>query len=222
MKMKKIVILITIVLLSCPAFAGQDTPVQYKQVLTGRADKIVQTLNVTDSAKYHRVVTILVDQYQALGIIHDQNDSILKAYKAAKLASVEWTQKTKQLENETDAKLYQRHCLFIAQLDAELHSEQVSQVKNGMTYNVLNVTYDAQLDMIPTLKDDEKRQIRTWLLEAREHAMDASSSNQKHAWFGKYKGRINNYLAARGYDLTKERAGWAERIAARKAAETTK
>jgi hypothetical protein len=214
--MKKLIIILTVVLLSCPAFAGQDMSAQYRLVLTGRADKIVQTLNITDSAKYHRVVTILVNQYLALGEIHDQNDSILKTYKAAKLSVAEQAQKTKQMENETDAKLYQRHCLFLAQLDGELDSNQVSQVKNGMTYNVLNVTYDAQLDMIPTLKDEEKRQIRIWLLEAREHAMDASSSNSKHAWFGKYKGRINNYLSARGYDLTKERAAWAERIAARK------
>ncbi len=39
---------------------------------------------------------------------------------------------------------------------------------------------------------------------------------------GKYKGRINNYLSKRGYDLTKEREGWNKRIAERKKAEATK
>jgi hypothetical protein len=34
-------------------------------------------------------------------------------------------------------------------------------------------------------------------------ALDASSSNKKHEAFGKYKGRINNYLSKRGYDLVK-------------------
>ena len=33
--------------------------------------------------------------------------------------------------------------------------------------------------------------------------------------FGKYKGRINNYLAKRGYDLKKEREEWYKRIKAR-------
>ena len=33
--------------------------------------------------------------------------------------------------------------------------------------------------------------------------------------FGKYKGRINNYLSKRGYDLVKERKAWYERIKAR-------
>ena len=53
------------------------------------------------------------------------------------------------------------------------------------------------------------------LIEAREIAIDAENSNKKHEAFGKYKGRINNYLAARGYDLTKEREAWYERIKAR-------
>lgn len=84
-----------------------------------------------------------------------------------------------------------------------------------MTYGVLKVTYDSHLDMIPTLKDEEKAQIMAWLVEARELAMDAENSNKKHAAFGKYKGRINNYLTGRGYDLKKEREAWYERIKAR-------
>ncbi len=84
-----------------------------------------------------------------------------------------------------------------------------------MTYNVVKVTYDAQCDMIPTLTDEEKQQIMAWLKEARELAIDAESSKKKHEVFGKYKGRINNYLSARGYDLVKEREAWYERIKAR-------
>ena len=59
----------------------------------------------------------------------------------------------------------------------------------------------------------------TWLVEAREHAMDAESSEKKHGWFGKYKGRINNYLSAAGYDLKKEGEEWEKR---RKAAAQAK
>jgi hypothetical protein len=31
--------------------------------------------------------------------------------------------------------------------------------------------------------------------------MDEGTSDEKHKVFGKYKGRINNYLAAAGYNL---------------------
>ena len=104
-------------------------------------------------------------------------------------------------------------------LSAHLTSAQVDQVKDGMTYGVLQVTYKGYNDMIPTLTSPQKEQIMSWLIEARELAMDAESSEKKHAAFGKYKGRINNYLSAAGYDLQKERAGWQERL---KAASATK
>ena len=66
--------------------------------------------------------------------------------------------------------------------------------------------------MIPSLKPEEIAYIKAALKEAREYAMDCSDSKVKHAWFGKYKGRINNYLSKRGYDLKKEREAWNERI----------
>jgi hypothetical protein len=65
--------------------------------------------------------------------------------------------------------------------------------------------------MIPSLKKEEKEQIMVWLVEAREKAMDAESSEKKHWWFGKYKGRINNYLSAQGYNITEEREAWEKR-----------
>ena len=73
-----------------------------------------------------------------------------------------------------------------------------------MTYNVFPITYKAYQEEILTLTEAQKKQILIWLTEAREHAMDAESSDKKHAWFGKYKGRINNYLSAAGYDLKKK------------------
>ena len=47
-------------------------------------------------------------------------------------------------------------------------------------------------------------------------AIDAENSKAKHGWFGKYKGRINNWLTKRGYDLKAEREGWYKRIEAAK------
>jgi hypothetical protein len=51
-----------------------------------------------------------------------------------------------------------------------------------------------------------------WLVEAREVALTAGSAEEKHRVFGKYKGRINNFLSAAGYDLkAAERAMWERR-----------
>jgi hypothetical protein len=65
--------------------------------------------------------------------------------------------------------------------------------------------------MLPNLTPAQQQQIMTWLIEARERAMDAGTSEQKHAVFGKYKGRINNYLSASGIDMKKAEADWKKR-----------
>lgn len=110
-----------------------------------------------------------------------------------------------------ETSLAKLHKKYISKLSAQLTNEQVDLVKNGMTYNVLPITYKAYQEQILTLTEDQKKQILIWLTEAREHAMDAESSDKKHAWFGKYKGRINNYLSAAGYDLKQEGIEWEKR-----------
>ena len=80
-----------------------------------------------------------------------------------------------------------------------------------MTYGVLPITYKGYQAMLPALTTEQKATILAMLTEAREKAMDAGSSDEKHKWFGKYKGRINNYLAAQGYDLKKASKEWQAR-----------
>jgi hypothetical protein len=72
--------------------------------------------------------------------------------------------------------------------------------------------------MLPNLTPEQNKQITDWLTEAREHAMDAESSDKKHAWFGKYKGRINNYLSKAGVDMKQAEKEWLERTREKKEA----
>ncbi len=206
--------LISIVSLVMIFFAGQYVNAQadYIKVLQGRSEKIVNTLGISDTARFVIIRDILVNQYSSLGKIHDAADLRIKKIKSSADTGNVKDSLLKIVENERYANLYKLHCSFIANLNGNLNSDQVEAVKNGMTYDVLNVTYKAQTEMIPSLSDEEKQQIYIWLLEAREYAMDAQSSDKKHEWFGKYKGRINNYLSAKGYDLKKEREQWYKRI----------
>jgi Spy/CpxP family protein refolding chaperone len=109
------------------------------------------------------------------------------------------------------------HKEYLNKLAKHLTPQQIEGVKDGMTYGVLPLTYKAYQEQILTLTEDQKKQILVWLTEAREKAMDAESSDKKHAMFGKYKGKINNYLSAAGYDLKKEGIEWQKRINAAKA-----
>lgn len=45
-----------------------------------------------------------------------------------------------------------------------------------MTYGVVPKTYEAHLEMIPSLSEEEKLQILNWLKEAREFAIDAENA----------------------------------------------
>lgn len=185
----------------------------YVNTILGRSKKVTDALNITGTAKGEQVMNIVANRYFELNDIYEERDSLKKA--ASTLTGDAKKQAQAFAESQKDSKLYRSHFAFDTDLSLFLDASQIETVKDVMTYNVVKVTYDAQCDMIPTLTAEEKAQILAWLKEAREFAIDAESSKKKHEAFGKYKGRINNYLSKRGYNLTKEREAWAERVKAR-------
>ena len=188
---------------------------KYVESIVNRSQKIVDKLGLTDAKVAEDVCNVIANRYFELNDIYEIRDAKVKAVKESGLTGDAKNEALQAAENEKDAALYRSHFAFPASLSLFLNEEQIEAVKDGMTYGVVKVTYEATLDMIPSLKEEEKVQIYAWLVEAREFAMDAENSNKKHAAFGKYKGRINNYLAKRGYNLTKEREEWAKRVKAR-------
>ena len=184
----------------------------YAQVIAKRAAKIVETLHVKDAAFNSQVQNIIIDQYYNLSITHDARNSQIKAIREGKS---ELTQTEKdhiaRIENTAQQHLTELHKQFLSKLGKLCTPQQIEIIKDGMTYGVLQVTYKAYQDMLPNLTEEQKKQILAWLTEAREQAMDAESSEKKHAVFGKYKGRINNYLSAAGIDMKKAEEEWRER-----------
>lgn len=191
---------------------GRDP--EYVKSIVGRSRKIVDELGLTNDSVATQVTNIVANRYFKLNDIYDARDAKIKFAKDS-LDGDARRSAVGIANSETDAALYRCHFEFPADLSIYLTPEQVDAVKDGMTYGVVKVTYDSYLDMIPTLTEDEKEQILAWLIEARELAIDAENSKKKHETFGKYKGRINNYLAKQGYDLQAERDAWYERVKAR-------
>lgn len=190
---------------------GRDP--NYVETIMQRSKKVTDALNISGTEKGEQVLNIVANRYFKLNDIYAERDS-LKAV-AKTMTGEEKKRKMEYAEMLKDQKLYKSHFGFIADLSVYLTDAEVETVKDVLTYNVVNVTYKAQCDMIPTLKEEEKVQILAWLEEGREYAIDAESSKKKHEAFGKYKGRINNWLSKRGYNLTKEREEWAKRVKAR-------
>ena len=144
--------------------------------------------------------------------IHGQRDLQLLLLKEKDLSGEEWNKQNKKIVKQTEKKTGRNHRRFVSDLRKELNNEQIEKVKDGLTYGVLPKTYSGYQDMLPELTAKQKAEILKWLKEAREHAMDGGTSEEKHAWFGKYKGRINNYLSSEGYDLKKAGEEWEKRI----------
>jgi hypothetical protein len=190
---------------------------EYRQVIGKRAEKIVEGLGISDSSVFKNVNDFIALQYRQIRDIDQVRDTRIKA------ASQKFTGNTEEKERqiktiiqETGLEKSSLHKMFLSKLSRHLTASQIEKVKDGMTYRVLPLTYKAYLDMIPALKPDEKKHIYELLAEAREKAMDGGSSKEKHEIFGKYKGRINNFLSAQGYNIDQERKAWNERINAQK------
>ena len=185
---------------------------EYTRVLISRVDKFLPELDISDSAQYIRVRTIVVRQYQGINFIEEQRDEKVAAlHEQSNVEPALLNTQVKLIESEAREEIFQLHTRFLAQLQTELTPPQVDGIKDGMTYGVLQRTYTGYLNLLPQLTEEEKRYILSSLIEARELAMDKGSSDAKHHTFGQYKGRINNYLSARAYDLKAAEAQLRER-----------
>jgi len=198
--------------------AKAQSEIDFRKTLHDRSAKIVNTLELKDSGKYNKVVDLLTDQYFKLNKVHDKTKESIAAINSLQLAGEEKTSRIRIEEEKKASQLSELHKGFIEKLQKTLADEQIEKIKDGMTYRVMPVTYTAYLDMIPALTAEQKEKLYIWLKEARELAMDEGSSEDKHKVFGKYKGRINNYLSTQGYDMKAEEKGWQQRIKEREAA----
>lgn len=143
-----------------------------------------------------------MEQYINLSNIHDKRDKDVSTLRATEgIDKGALNKKIDYRKMHSKEEIYELHALYIGKLSAKLTDEQISKVKDGMTYNVIPRIYMVYLEMLPELTDEQKRIIKAYLVEARELAIDMGTSEKKHWVFGKYKGKINNYLSKADYNL---------------------
>ena len=201
-----------LVLVSYGMSAQQYLNPEYIKVTNERASKIVAKLALANAVKEQKVTTIIAQQFRNLTKIQDERDAAIEKIKNSGILKEEQTPQIDKRKAEAEQLISELHVVYLKQLAIELDETKVSEVKDGMTYGVLPITVAGYNDMLPNLTKEQKDFIYKSLVEAREHAMDGGSSKEKHGWFGKYKGRINNYLSSQGYDLNKESTDWHQRL----------
>lgn len=205
----------------CKLSAQQYADPEYIKLTNERATKIVEKLALGNKEKETDVTNIIAQQFRDLSKIHDGRDAEIKKIKDnTSLTKEQQNTAIDKLKADTDKSIDKLHKSYLTKLRKHLNEVKITEVKDGMTYGVLPITVAGYNDMLPNLTEAQKKYIYDALVEAREHAMDGGSSKEKHAWFGKYKGRINNYLSKEGYDLNKESTDWHKRLEEREKAKS--
>ena len=215
--------LLFLVFAFCEISAQQHLDPEYVKVTNERAAKIVEKLTLGNKEKETAITNIIAQQFRDLSKIHDARDAEIKKIKDnSSLAKEKQNAAIEKLKSKADKSIDKLHKAYLKKLGTQLNDAKITEVKDGMTYGVLPITVAGYNDMLPNLTKEQKEYIYNALVEAREHAMDGGSSKEKHGWFGKYKGRINNYLSKQGYDLNKESKDWHKRVEEREKAKSGK
>ena len=185
---------------STPPPTAEENEATYNTAIENRTAAIITLLKLDDAAKSTRVHDIIIAQYQTLKARDAAIDTLLKLQGK----EVNYTNRASLLASESKP----LHDRFLAKLASELNAGQLEIVKDKMTYNKVQVTYDAYCSIVPGLTDADKTEVLTVLREAREEAIDGGSAGEKSAVFQKYKDQINDYLNAHGHDVAKAYKDW--------------
>jgi hypothetical protein len=117
----------------------------YQKTISERCAKIVNTLSITDSAKYKKIQSIIANQYFALADLQDRYTVETANIKKQLPQQDKQLTAIKPLEERKAAVITQLHNNFVGQLNENLTAGQVEKVKDGMTYNVMPLTYRAYI-----------------------------------------------------------------------------
>ncbi|MCA5004698.1 DUF3826 domain-containing protein [Sphingobacterium bovistauri] len=206
--MKRIILLISLLISSHLVFS-QNQREEYLEVLKTRSQKILNTSELENHSSVNVLLKEMIDYYDK---INSNAEGLKKELDNLKASGNNQVDQIKSIEGKYQQHAFDIYNAFVSTISLHIDKRQVESIVDGITYGILPRTYNAYLAMIPNLKDGQKKIILDMLKEARDLAIIGSDSKQRHAAFGKYKGRINNYLSKEGYDLKKEGEKWKERI----------
>ena len=161
----------------------QDPDPAHTQVINNRVQKIVETLGITDADKALQVRLLIADQYRSLSLLHDTRDAQVRSARTRAGDNKELAdQLAKALQDLTQALQDKLHVRYLLKLSALLTSEQIDQVKDGMTYGVVQITYTSYLDMLKVKQTLDDMGWKGWLVI--ERSRDASNTRDVVRNFG--------------------------------------
>jgi hypothetical protein len=198
--------------LSTPPATSAEMEATYTAAIESRTDDILKLLSVTNAATANIVHDLIIAQYRVMRA----RDELINAKLQAMGKAVNYTNRAEELEAQS--KLLHDH--FLAELGKMLKPADIEKIKDKMTYNKVQITYEAYNNIIPGLTETDKAKIMDLLIAAREKAMDGGNASEKSDIFQAYKDQINDYLNAHGHDVAKAYKDWEAKQALATAAAT--
>lgn len=207
--MNRILSLLTLFLFSAIVSAAdiklntRNLPVDVVTEAQQKTAKVMDKLSLANDSIRENIQIVIANRYLELREIHLNYDERNKKIEARGLSKEAEAEELERSYYQYNSDLYRSRFGYVAWLSFYLDDEQIETVKDAMTYNLFHVRYDDFLDLLPNLTDSDKNRVYHWLVEAREFSMDFETPRKMRQMFTKYRGRINNYLSSRGYDLRK-------------------
>lgn len=165
--------------------------------------KVMDKLLLANDSIRENIQIVITNRYLELREIHLNYDKRNKTIEARGLPKEVEAEELERSYYQYNSDLYRSRFGYEAWLSFYLNDKQVEMIKDAMTYNLFHIRYDDFMDLLPNLTGADKNRVYHWLVEAREFSMDFETPRKMRQMFTKYRGRINNYLSSRGYDLRK-------------------
>jgi hypothetical protein len=183
-----------------PASAAIDAATQKRA--DDKAGRLLNTLKLDDTAKSERVKGLLSEWYVTMWAWHQEHDPKLKELWA------QWNQARAVVPkdefpaeviahriDDVYAALKPAYRAFVEKLSAELSPEQVDTLKETWSRSPgKKRTYNAYLEIVPDLNDEQKKVILERMDMAREDAMLTDSDKEIVAIYKRHKVKVEAYV----------------------------
>lgn len=207
---------------AAPAWMSPELPDDIRNDVQKKGNELAQYLKLGDKAKKTRVAELLAEHYGRVWAWHQQVDEKLDAAWSA------WDDARNPQNGEKDelkaltvmveqidpiyAEFAPQIQGLLKSLQRELSEERIIALLDRITRSPgVERTYKAYLEMVPEMKDQEKKIIRRRLEQARLDSLAAWKDKRIIKIFKKYKIRNEFSIDYFGYGYRKHYEAWVNR-----------
>jgi hypothetical protein len=186
---------------SAPNVPREADAASYRQTIQTRAEKIAAQLGLPNPESSARVSGLIARQYLDLQQAQAARDARLASIRSVQQDPTAAAALIGEARRETEAAVAALHSAFLARLAGELSAGQIDRVKDRHDLRCSAPHLSGLSGNAPEPQRRPKGADPGLAHRGKGAGHGRVHREREHAWFGKYKGRINNYLAEAGFNL---------------------